>query len=97
MITKQEIEKLANLARIKVDNEEIQSLASDISSILSYVDEIKKVNMDMDSKANVGAVSNIYRQDISIPSSQDTVQAILNESPDKHGDFIAVKKIISQD
>jgi aspartyl-tRNA(Asn)/glutamyl-tRNA(Gln) amidotransferase subunit C len=97
MITKQEIEKLANLARIKVNQDEIDSLASDIGSILSYVDEIKKVNMNIDSKANIGAVNNIFREDKSVSSTPETIQAIMNESPDREGDFIAVKKIISQD
>ena len=97
MITKQEIEKLANLARIKVNQDEIDSLASDIGSILSYVDEIKKLNMNIASKANIGAVNNIFREDKSISSTPETIQAIMNESPDREGDFIAVKKIISQD
>jgi aspartyl-tRNA(Asn)/glutamyl-tRNA(Gln) amidotransferase subunit C len=97
MITKQEIEKLANLARIKVNQDEIDSLASDIGSILSYVDEIKKVNMNIASKANIGVVNNIFREDKSISSTPETIQAIMNESPDREGDFIAVKKIISQD
>ncbi len=97
MITKQEIEKLANLARIKVNQDEIDSLASDIGSILSYVDEIKKVNMNIDSKANIGAINNVFREDKSISSTPETIQAIMNESPDREGDFIAVKKIISQD
>lgn len=96
MITKEEIEKLANLARIKLNPEEKESLINDVGAILSYVDEIKKVNMDMSSSSKIGSVSNVYREDDTISSSPETIQAIINESPDREGDFIAVKKIISQ-
>ncbi len=97
MITKAEIEKLADLARIKVTEDEKESLANDIGAILSYVDEIKKINMDIDAKSNIGAVSNVSREDTVISSSEEMVEDIIKESPDREGDFIAVKKIISQD
>lgn len=97
MITKAEIEKLADLARIKVSEDEKESLVNDIGAILSYVDEIKKINMDIDAKSDVGAVSNVAREDVVVSSSPQTIENIMNESPDREGDFIAVKKIISQD
>lgn len=97
MITKAEIEKLADLARIKVSEDEKESLANDIGAILSYVDEIKKINMDIDAKSDVGAISNVAREDVVVSSSPQTIENIMNESPDREGDFIAVKKIISQD
>ena len=45
MITKEEIEKLANLARIKLNPEEKESLINDVGAILSYVDEINLKQM----------------------------------------------------
>ncbi len=97
MITVKEIENLANLARIKLDESEKQSLTKEIDSILNYIDEIKKATVNMDFEPAVGSVNNIYREDIPELISNESREAILNEAPDREGDFIAVKKIIDQE
>ncbi len=97
MITVKEIENLANLARIKLDESEKQSLTKEIDSILNYIDEIKKATVNIDFEPTVGAVNNIYREDSLESISSDTREAILNEAPDREGDFVAVKKIIDQE
>lgn len=97
MITVKEIEKLANLARIKLDESEKQDLTKDIDSILVYVDQIKKATVNIDHKPEPGAVYNVFRKDMSETTSQEDRERILSESPDREGDFIAVKKIIAQD
>jgi Asp-tRNA(Asn)/Glu-tRNA(Gln) amidotransferase C subunit len=53
--------------------------------------------MDIDAKSDIGAVSNVAREDVVVSSSPQSIENIMNESPDREGDFIAVKKIISQD
>lgn len=97
MITVKEIENLANLARIKLDNDEKEGLTKEIDSILAYIDQIKKATVDMDYTPIPGAVSNIFRDDIVKSISLEDRERILNEAPDKEGEFIAVKKIIAQD
>lgn len=97
MITIKEVEKLAQLARIKIDDAEKQSLTKEIASILSYVDEIKKVTIDMDYTPVPGAIHNIFRPDEVKSISTEDRENILKESPDREGEFIAVKKIIAQD
>lgn len=97
MITPQEIEHLANLSRIKLSDEEKASFAKEFDSILSYVDQLKKANVSLDSEGRVGAVKNVTRPDEAITISKEDRERLLNEAPDREGDFIAVKKIISQD
>ena len=66
MIITAEIEKLANLARIKIDESEKKGLTKEIDSILNYIDEIKKASIDLDlnNKAETGNIYNIFRDDI---------------------------------
>lgn len=97
MITTKEVEKLAQLARIKIDETEKQSLTKEIDSILSYVDEIKKATVDMDYTPIPGAIHNVFRSDETQSTSSEDREKILEESPDREGEFIAVKKIIAQD
>ena len=95
MITTQELEHLAKLSRIKLTDEDKKSLIKEFDSILGYVDQLKKVDVNLDGASRVGAVKNIMREDKVIVS--DSREELLNESPDREGDFVAVKKIIAQD
>ena len=97
MITVQEIEKLANLARIRLEEDEKVSLTKEIDSILTYIDQIKKATVDVDFTPIPGAVHNIFRDDIPASTSSYDRESILNEAPYREGDFVAVKKIIEQD
>ena len=97
MITVQELEKLAVLARIKLTPEDKKSLIKEFDSILGYVDQIKKVNVSMDAEGRVGAVKNVMRPDVVVNTAPEDRERLLNEAPDREGDFIAVKKIIAQD
>lgn len=101
MITLKEIENLANLARIKIDDSEKAGLAKEIDSILNYVDQLKKATVDIDFSPIPGAVHNVFRDDIARSDSfailREDRDRILKEAPDREGDFISVKKIIAQD
>jgi aspartyl-tRNA(Asn)/glutamyl-tRNA(Gln) amidotransferase subunit C len=97
MIEVKDIEKLATLARIKIDDSEKQELTKEIDSILSYVDQIKKATVDVDYTPAVGSVYNVFREDIAVTTSSADREALLKEAPQREGDFIAVKKIIDQE
>ena len=97
MITVKELEHLATLSRIKLTEEDKNSLVKEFDSILEFVDQLKKVDAKMDAEARVSAVKNVMRADEALPISNEDREAILNEAPFREGDFIAVKKIIEQD
>lgn len=96
MITKADIEKLAVLARIKIDEKEKEGLAQDMVSILGYIDQIKEATLEGDHAPIAGPVHNVFREDSASPISTDERDAILDEVPYREGDFVAVKKIIEQ-
>lgn len=97
MITTKDIEHLATLARIKLEDSEKQELTKDIDAILSYVDEIKKATVDMEYTPTPGAVHNIFRADEARVLPAEDREGILKEAPQREGDFFAVKKIIAED
>jgi len=97
MITVKELEHLAKLSRIHLDEAEKESLVKEFDSILGYVDQLKKVNVTSEAEARVGAVKNVMREDKVMSISSEDRERLLNEAPDREGDFIAVKKIIAQD
>ena|SRR5882724_2940687 len=97
MITVQDLEHLAKLARIDLDEADKKSLVQEFDSILGYVDQLKKVDVSLDAAGRVGAVKNVMRLDTVESISAADREGLLNEAPDREGDFIAVKKIIAQD
>ncbi|MEA2715546.1 MAG: aspartyl-tRNA(Asn)/glutamyl-tRNA(Gln) amidotransferase subunit [Candidatus Parcubacteria bacterium] len=97
MISPEKIEHIARLARIKLSGEDAKSLAKEFGPILSYIDQLKKVDVSMAAEARVGAVKNVMRPDVAMPISKEDRERLLKEAPERVGDFIAVKKIIAQD
>ena len=97
MITVKELEHLANLARIELSEADKQSLVKEFDSILGYVDQLKKVKVDVDEAGRVGAVKNVARPDVAVQSTAAERERILAEAPQREGDFVEVKKIIAQD
>ncbi|MFA6432739.1 MAG: Asp-tRNA(Asn)/Glu-tRNA(Gln) amidotransferase subunit GatC [Candidatus Paceibacterota bacterium] len=97
MITVKDLEHLAKLARIDLNEADKESLVKEFDSILGYVDQLKKVDVSMDAAGRVGAVKNVMRPDVVESISNMDRERLLDEAPDREGDFIAVKKIIAQD
>lgn len=97
MITGKDVEKLAELARIKITDEEKESFSKEIDSILGYVAEIQKVSNDsvVAPGADLSSARNIVREDNNPNPTGANTEAILREAPYKEGDYIAVKKILS--
>ena len=85
------------MARIKLNEEDKESLVKEFDSILGYVDELKKVDVNLEATGRMGAVKNVTRADEVVNTSSEDRERLLNEAPDRKGDLIAVKKIIAQE
>ena len=96
MVKKEEIEKLAELSRIDVSEEETKELASEIEEILNYVSEIQDVSSD-EPKKKAGQLRNVFREDGVPHESGIYTKEILEEAQRKKDGYIQVKTILSQD
>lgn len=94
MITKDDINKIANLARIGITDEENEALLKDISNILKYIDQIKNAKIDLRAESRVGAVKNVFREDVAKNFTGANTETLLNEAPEREGDSLKVKKIL---
>lgn len=92
-ITLEEVKKLANLARLKVSDEEASKLQGELGAILNYVGQINTLLTDADIVAT-HIVSNVLRSDIAIESTSDTKELIMKDAPDTLDGYVKVKKII---
>jgi len=97
-MTKEEVYALAKLARIGIQDAEATALQGEISSILSYVSQISALVREEDNLTpKEGVRSNIFRSDVvgNMPGSY--TEAILQNAPAREGNFLKVKKILSND
>lgn len=92
-ITTEEVKKLAALSRIKLTEEEERGLAGEIDSILGYVAEINKLDLDNVPSAE-GDRRNVLREDNDANAPGAYTEKLLALSPDRDGDYIKVKKIL---
>jgi aspartyl/glutamyl-tRNA(Asn/Gln) amidotransferase C subunit len=99
MISKEEIENLATLSRLRLTPQEITALERDFSAILDYVSQIQAVTSPEEGIALV-PVRNIMRDDAPYAPEapmEGKQKSIIEEFPRREGDYLLVRKIIQKD
>lgn len=94
---KVQVLKLAGLSRIKLSEEEAESLSHEFEAILKYVGEVKEVGklskLDKLNKEDF-PTRNVMRSDSEGHESGLYTEKILAEAPEREGSYIKVKKIL---
>lgn len=88
-----DIEKLAELSRIEMSQDEKEKILKEMDPILDFIDQIQKINIDITEK-EVGDVKNIMREDENPHKSGKYTEDILKEAPKTRDGYIEVKKIL---
>ena len=92
-ITKDEVKKVALLARLRVADEEQARLAEQLSTILDYVEQLKAISTEnVDPTATGLDAVNVFREDVVEPSL--TAEQATGNAPDAEGGTFRVPKII---
>ncbi|MBN3041082.1 MAG: Asp-tRNA(Asn)/Glu-tRNA(Gln) amidotransferase subunit GatC [Candidatus Omnitrophica bacterium] len=93
MVDKKTVEYVAELARIKVDPEQKEYLAGQLSKILEYIDKLKQVNTDnVEPMREVNQHRNVLRKDEAVSFSGQ--QDILNNAPSRFETYFKIPKVI---
>jgi aspartyl-tRNA(Asn)/glutamyl-tRNA(Gln) amidotransferase subunit C len=96
MIDREQVHKVANLARLEMTEEEEEQIATQMSSILDYFEQLSELNTDnVLPTTRAIDLSNVTRADELRPYPNR--EAILKEAPDQDGDFFKVPKILSEE
>lgn len=93
MVTKEEVEKAANLARLNLSDGEAENYAGELNAILKHVDQLAEVNTD-GVKATFHAVDNnkALREDVVVESLSN--EEALSNAPEKGEGCFKVPKVI---
>ena len=92
-ISKDEVEKIAHLARLELDEPKKEKMAEQLSHILQYIDKLKDVDVD-GVKLSSGAafMNNVLREDKSKISPGPSVT--LANAPERDEDFYIVPRVV---
>lgn len=93
MLTKEEVIKLALLARIALSEAEVEKFQKELSTVLDYVEELKQVNVEsLEEVSQVTGLVNVQRNDKAIVA--DNREAILSQGPEIKDGYYKVKAIL---
>lgn len=94
---REEIEHLANLARIKLTEEEIAGFGLEIGAILEYVSVIKNLTVEDKTSPTLSPRFNVFRTDEVTNEPGSYTEDLLKAMPKTKGKHMLVKKILSHD
>lgn len=99
-MTLEEIKKLADLARINIEEMELIEIAKDFDAILAYVGQVKEAaamnpNIEIVNKnVNSYKIYNVMREDLVTNKGGEFTGKILDQAPDTENGFLKVKQIL---
>jgi len=94
MIDREQVRKVALLARLELTPQEEEQFTTQLGEILDYFEQLSELDVsDVPPTARAIDVSNVTRMDQLQPFGDRL--AILSGAPDQEGDFFKVPKILS--
>ena len=92
-ISREEVSKVARLARLKLNEEQIDNHAIQIEKILDYINQLEKIDTNnIPCTTRAIEVVNVVRSDVK--EKYNYRDDILNLAPSREDDFFKVPKII---
>ena len=94
-ITKEEVNKVANLERLELNENEVNNHAKQLEKILDYIRQLEKIDTD-DVPCTTRAIEvvNVFRKDEN--KNFDCNEEILELGPSREDKFFKVPKIINE-
>lgn len=92
-VSRADVEKVANLARLELSPDEMDTMATQMDTILGYVAKLEEIDgTNTKPTTHVLDIENSFREDVVKPSlSQE--EALAN-APDQNGEAFVVPRII---
>ena len=94
-ITKEEVKKVAHLARLELNENEITNHAKQLEKILDYIRQLEKIDTD-DVPCTTRAIEvvNVFRKDEK--KNPDSNEELLELGPSREDKYFKVPKIINE-
>jgi aspartyl-tRNA(Asn)/glutamyl-tRNA(Gln) amidotransferase subunit C len=83
VIDREQVLHVARLSRLRLTEEEVDTLTGELSSVLDHVDKLAEVDIEgVEPTSHVVPLENVLRDDVPVPSLDRDVA--LSQAPDPH-------------
>lgn len=96
MATTEDVKKLAGLARIRVEDSELEKFTNEFDAILAYVGQLEKLELPKGEGAKP-VLRNVMREDGEPHTGGAHTEKLAEQFPARDGDALSVKQIISHE
>ncbi len=87
------VRRIASLARIRVEEEDVPRLQAELNGILGWIEQLREVDVDgIEPLAGAARMALRMRDDAVTDGAQR--EAVLANAPERAGDFFAVPKVV---
>jgi len=94
MLSKDQAQKIANLARIEITDAEAEKYSKELSDILVFVEKLNETDTSgIEPIAHITGAKNVTREDKVIEYSKETKEGIINNFPERKDRFDKVKAV----
>ncbi len=94
-ISLEEVEHIAELARIELTEEEKKKFSDELSDVLGYVEQLQEVDTDgIESVSQIAGIVNVLREDVSENCNEDVRKKIIDNFPEEKNGYIKVKQVL---
>ena len=96
-LTKQQIEHIANLARLDLTEDEIEIYLGELTGIIDYVSLLKEADVcDIEPTAQIAGLENIMREDEVKDCEKNIIKNILEQAPETKDKQIKLKRVLNK-
>lgn len=93
-VSKEELLHIANLADIKIKDEEIDKYLNNLQDILNYTELLNSINLDeFDETIGASDSSNVFRKDEI--NDFDNKEGIMANAPEKERNMFKIPKVLN--
>ncbi|NDL67581.1 Asp-tRNA(Asn)/Glu-tRNA(Gln) amidotransferase subunit GatC [Anaerotalea alkaliphila] len=86
-ITREEVERVAHLARLNLTEKEKEQMTRDMEAIIGFADQINSCDIhDVKPTAHIIPINNVFREDV-VVASMDREQLLENAPNQEQGCF----------
>ncbi|MDF2566574.1 MAG: gatC [Oscillospiraceae bacterium] len=92
MITREEIQNIAILSKLFIDENELDTLTQDMAQIITFADTINTAVEELEDFEDINNLSNVFREDEVLPS-YDRSLILKNVDGGENGYFPVKKRV----
>lgn len=96
MLTKQEVKKVAKLARLGLTDKEVAKYQKELSAVLDYFEKLKEVDIaGVEPMSHSVLVENVMRHDVQETRSKKQETKLMEQAPDTKNSYLKVKSVLN--